>query len=122
MCDRFVLTHGNLCIQYSFLFRNHIYSQGKALLLCSETFVLGVHFITSALGKSVTLISLFANGPHEQIFNHQRRWPTFKRPSWHVLLAPSIAHAANKPCLLNTSLVQSVLPGALENIQKNIRS
>lgn len=52
-----------LCISYSFLFKSHIYSQRKALLLCSQISVLGVHFITSPLGKSLTLISLFANGP-----------------------------------------------------------
>lgn len=95
---------------------------GEALLLCSQISLLGVLFITSPLGKSLTLISLFANSPYEQVFNHQHRWPTFRRPSWHALLLPLIAHIPNKPYLLNTSLIQSFLPGALESIKRNIRS
>ena len=95
---------------------------GEALLLCSQISLLGVLFITSPLGKSLTLISLFANSPYEQIFNHQHKWPTFRRPSWRALLLPLIAHIANKPYLLNTSLIQSFLPGALESIKRNIRS
>lgn len=66
--DYFVLAHVCLCIQHSFLFKSHICSQGKALPLCSQISLLGVHFITSPSGKSLTLIILFANGPHVSKF------------------------------------------------------
>lgn len=68
MWNCFVLDHVNLCISYSFLLKSHICSQRKVLLLCSQISVLGVHFITSPLGKSLTLISLFANSPHMNKF------------------------------------------------------
>lgn len=58
----------SLYIQYSFLFKSPVCSQGKALLLCSKISLLGVHFIISPLGKSLTLISLFANGHHMSKF------------------------------------------------------
>lgn len=77
MWDHFVQTHDKF--MYSvFLFKNHVCSQEKALLLCSQISLLGVHFITSPLGKSLTLISLFASGPRmSKSLITQQRWHTF---------------------------------------------
>ena len=51
-----------------FLFRSHIFSQGKTLPMCSQISVHGIHFITFPLGKNLTLISLFASGLHMSRF------------------------------------------------------
>lgn len=106
-----------------FLFKIHICSHGKALPLCSQVSLLGVHVITSPLGKRVNLISLFANGPHLSTFliTHRVGLHSKGHQGMHSSLPPSVAYSANKPYLLNTSLVQNILSGSLEDIKRSRR-
>lgn len=119
--DYFVLAHVRLCIQHSFLFKSHICSR-ESITFVLPNFSLWCSFHYLSLGEEFDSNYSICKWPsYEQIFNHQQSWPTFQRPSRHVFFSPLIAYPANKPYLLNTSLVQSTLPGSLEDVKKSTR-